>query len=199
MRDRGAIWSGVAIFLALATFPVWHNLASHVTAKGPDVRPPAREKQCVAPVEYMRTSHMKLLIDWREKVVREGGDPSRMSLTPTCLEKCHGSKSEFCDRCHNYAAVAPSCWNCHQDFKPVGQPILAAAAHPVGFETAAPGPRQLERLPHNAVGPSSAQPLGQPILAAAALPGGFATAAPGPRRLRGGGSPDRLPRKRSAQ
>lgn len=145
MHDRGAIWSGMAIFLALATFPVWHNLAAHVSAKGPDVRLPAREKQCVAPVEYMRTSHMQMLLSWRETVVREGnrnyispdGKPYRMSLTPTCLEQCHGSKGEFCDRCHNYAAVSPTCWNCHEDFKPqtAAQPVVAAAV---------PGPRSAQ-------------------------------------------------------
>jgi hypothetical protein len=127
MHDRASIYSGLAIFLALGTFPAWHNLSAHVTAKGPDLRLPASEKQCVAPLDYMRTSHMNLLIDWRQKVVRDGGrDFSavngkhyNMSLTPTCLEQCHGAKADFCDRCHNYAAVSPPCWNCHLDSKPL--------------------------------------------------------------------------------
>ncbi|HUI54302.1 MAG TPA: sulfate reduction electron transfer complex DsrMKJOP subunit DsrJ [Bryobacteraceae bacterium] len=127
MRDRGLIYSGLAIFLALVTFPAWHNLSAGVTAKGPNVRLPASEKQCVAPAEYMRTSHMTLLMNWRDEVVRAGGrdytapDGKRyvMSLTPTCLEQCHGTKAEFCDRCHNYAAVSPACWNCHLDSRPV--------------------------------------------------------------------------------
>jgi len=125
MRDRGLMYSALVLFLALLAFPVWHNLSANVTAKGPDVRLPAAEKKCVAPVEYMRTSHMNLLIEWRDQVVREdavsftsGGKAYKMSLTPTCLEQCHGSKADFCDRCHNYAAVAPSCWNCHEDGKP---------------------------------------------------------------------------------
>jgi len=125
MRDRGVIYSALAIFLALATFPAWHNLSAHVTAKGPNVRLPARGKQCVAATEFMRTSHMKLLLDWRETVVREGtrdfasgGKHFNMSLTPTCLEQCHGARADFCDRCHDYAAVSPSCWNCHQDAQP---------------------------------------------------------------------------------
>ncbi len=126
MRDRGLIYSGLAIFLVLVTFPAWHNLSAHVTAKGPNLRLPAGEKQCVAPLEYMRTSHMNLLADWREKVVRTGardftspaGKRYNMSLA-TCLEQCHGAKAEFCDHCHNYAGVSPSCWNCHPDSKPV--------------------------------------------------------------------------------
>jgi hypothetical protein len=70
---------------------------------------------------------MKLLMDWRDKAVRGGirdftapdGKHYNMSLTPTCLEQCHGAKADFCDRCHNYAAVSPPCWNCHLDSKPL--------------------------------------------------------------------------------
>ncbi|MDR3699353.1 MAG: sulfate reduction electron transfer complex DsrMKJOP subunit DsrJ [Candidatus Sulfopaludibacter sp.] len=127
MRDRGLIYSALALFLGLVTFPAWHNLSAHVTGKGPEVRLPVNAKQCVAPVEYMRTSHMNLLIDWRETVVRTGrrdftaagGKHYNMSLTPTCLEQCHGARKDFCDRCHDYAAVSPPCWNCHQDAKAV--------------------------------------------------------------------------------
>jgi len=124
MRDRGVIYTGLALFLGLISFPVWHNLSAGVTAKGPDVKLPGAEKKCVAPVEYMRTSHMNLLIAWRDQVVREGQPMSGKSLTPTCLEKCHGSKADFCDRCHNYAAVAPTCWNCHEN---VAQALVPAA------------------------------------------------------------------------
>ena len=95
-------------------------------AKGPEVELPANAKQCVAPVEYMRTSHMNLLIDWRETVVRAGrrdftaagGKHYKMSLTPTCLDMSRRPK-DFCDRCHEYAAVSPPCWNCHQDARAV--------------------------------------------------------------------------------
>jgi hypothetical protein len=126
MRDRGTIYCGLAVFLALATFPAWHNLQAGVTAKGPAIKLPVRAKQCVAPVEYMRTAHMNLLMGWRETVVRTGtrgftsvdGKPYNMSLTPTCLEQCHGSKADFCDKCHTYAAVSPPCWNCHVDAPP---------------------------------------------------------------------------------
>lgn len=123
MRDRGLIWTGLAIFLAFLSFPVWHNLSAHVTAKGPEPVLPKNAKQCVAPLEYMRTSHMKLLLDWRDSAIRLGdrdytaadGRHYRISLTPTCLEQCHGARADFCDRCHNYAAVSPTCWNCHLD------------------------------------------------------------------------------------
>jgi len=125
MRDRPIIWSGLLIFLAFLTLPVWHNLSAHVTAKGPQPVLPRSEKQCVAPLDFMKTSHMKLLLDWRDSVVRTGareyttadGRRYNMDLTVTCLRQCHGARADFCDRCHTYAAVSPSCWNCHLDSK----------------------------------------------------------------------------------
>ena len=74
------------------------------------------------PVSYMRSAHMKLLLDWGNEVVRENvhtfraydGKVYPISLTGTCLS-CH-SKDRFCDQCHNYVGVAqPNCWNCHVD------------------------------------------------------------------------------------
>jgi hypothetical protein len=137
MRDRDVIFSGLAIFLVLATFPAWHNLAGHAGTKGPNLARPQVAKQCVAATEFMRTSHMELLIAWREDLVRRGGREFvasdgtryRISLTSTCLGQCHGGKEEFCDRCHAYAAVSPPCWNCHLDSKAVR---LAASRPPAG-------------------------------------------------------------------
>jgi len=135
MRDRGVIYCGLAVFLGLATFPAWHDLSARVNARGPNPALPRNQKQCVAPVEYMKTSHMNLLLDWRENVVRRGerdftasdGKHYSMSLTATCLEQCHGTKRDFCDRCHNYAAVSPPCWDCHLDSKTAaGTPPLQA-------------------------------------------------------------------------
>jgi len=128
MRDRPLIFAGLALFVALATYPVWHAVAAHSTAAAPDVPLPKQAKTCVAPLEYMRTSHMKLLIDWRENKVRNGvldytaynGQHYRVSLSQTCLGQCHASKQEFCDRCHTYAAVETAaqpvglvCFDCH--------------------------------------------------------------------------------------
>jgi hypothetical protein len=126
MRDRGVIVGGLALFLVLITFPLWHNLTAGTTSKAPDLKLPVEEKNCVAPVEYMRTSHMELLTTWRDQVVRQDirtfkafdGKTYTMGLTQTCL-KCHASKADFCDRCHAYAGVAPYCWNCHIDPKQV--------------------------------------------------------------------------------
>lgn len=124
MRDRGIILVGLMVFLGVITFPVWYNLASGTTSKAPELKLPVEEKHCVAPVEYMRTSHMDLLTDWRDEVVRQNirtfkafdGKTYTMGLTQTCM-KCHTSKADFCDRCHDYAGVAPYCWDCHVDPK----------------------------------------------------------------------------------
>lgn len=124
MRDRPQIFMGLLLFVGLFTFPVWHGQAAKTSPTAPDVKLPAVEKQCVAPLSYMRNSHMQLLIDWREQVVRSGqrqftafnGKVYDKSLTRTCLAQCHTNKAEFCDRCHSYAGVSgPYCWDCHND------------------------------------------------------------------------------------
>ena len=133
MRDRPIILAALFLSLAVLTFPFWRNTAAGITSRAPDVPLPKAEKQCVAPRAYMRSSHMDLLIGWRENAVRNGiydykafnGKVYNVSLTGTCLRQCHTSKADFCDRCHNYAAVSLTCWDCHVD---PGQtrPVVAA-------------------------------------------------------------------------
>ncbi len=122
MRDKVWIIAGLLLFLGLVTYPAWHDLVAGTTAKPPQLVLPANQKQCVAPLSYMRTSHMKLLLQWRRSVVRDGqtkyvafdGKVYNMKLSGTCL-RCH-SQQEFCTRCHNYVGVrTPYCWNCHLD------------------------------------------------------------------------------------
>jgi hypothetical protein len=119
MRDRGRIVAGLVAFMALALLPFWHNVARG-TGPAPEPKIVTQEKACVAPKQYMRENHMDLLNDWREKVVRDGvrtyraedGRLVRMSLSNTCMS-CHPNKEQFCDRCHDYMAVSPYCWDCH--------------------------------------------------------------------------------------
>jgi len=124
MNDKIKIYAGLAIFLILLLFPVWRRMATGTSEQRPDIivktaGVPGSDR-CVMPVEYMRTSHMQLLKEWRETVVRTGdrnfaGSEGRIfkrSLTDTCMN-CHANKSAFCDRCHSYLAVQPDCWNCH--------------------------------------------------------------------------------------
>ncbi|HXH49761.1 MAG TPA: sulfate reduction electron transfer complex DsrMKJOP subunit DsrJ [Terriglobia bacterium] len=122
MRDRLWIIAGLLLFLGFVTYPMWQDLVAGTSSRPPQLVLPTNEKQCVAPVTYMRTSHMKLLLDWRESVVREdnhkyvafNGKVYDMSLTGTCL-RCH-DRQQFCVRCHDYAGVRnPYCWDCHLD------------------------------------------------------------------------------------
>lgn len=124
MRDRGKIFAGLLLFFGLLSSPLWFNLASGRLDYYPEIvvktRRVAGRDRCVMPVEYMRASHMTVLKEWRDTVVRNGervyttadGRQFERSLTGTCLN-CHSNKSSFCDRCHDYAGVKPNCWDCH--------------------------------------------------------------------------------------
>lgn len=122
--DSGKIIAGLLVFALLLTFPVWYHLGRATPPPDPDLDTPVIaglvEKECVEPAGYMRAYHMELLRQWRDRAVRLGektyvagdGREYPMSLEDTCL-KCHSNKSTFCDRCHDYLGVSPSCWNCH--------------------------------------------------------------------------------------
>lgn len=125
MRERLLIALGLLLFVAAFTYPVWHAAAAPTAKNVANLQMPDKEKQCVAPKDFMRAQHMQLLIEWREGLVRDGrrevrafsGRTFNVSLTNTCLGQCH-EKEQFCDRCHNYAGVSgPYCWDCHNDRK----------------------------------------------------------------------------------
>jgi hypothetical protein len=135
VRDRLLIFSGLFLFVALVTFPVWQGIAAQSSTKEPAVKAAVGQKNCVAPRDRMRVAHMDLLMEWRDGKVRKqqrrytayDGKVYDVSLTKTCLTQCHGSKDEFCDRCHAFAGVpAPDCWGCHTS-PPAESTALAAA------------------------------------------------------------------------
>ncbi len=120
MFDKEKVLLGLAVFACLATFPLWYTAASGKMSYQPNPVLPASENQCVESTQYMRDYHMQLLKNWRDSVVRDGvrtytasdGKQYAISLTDTCL-KCHSNKADFCDKCHDYAGVAPNCYSCH--------------------------------------------------------------------------------------
>ncbi len=124
MRNRSLIYLGLLIFLAAVTLPFTYNMTAGAGTM-PELELPENETQCVESKEFMKSSHMQLLIDWRESQVRENSREYvsssydrkfDISLTNTCLKQCHTNKGNFCDRCHNYAGVQePYCWDCHID------------------------------------------------------------------------------------
>ena len=104
------------------TSPLWYNALTAAPAQVPALDPPPNgSRECVEVRSYMRASHMHLLNEWRDGVVRDGrrsyvsttnGRTFDMSLSQTCLG-CHSNKAGFCDRCHSFLAVEPGCWSCH--------------------------------------------------------------------------------------
>lgn len=120
MYDKTKVIPGIIIFLGVISFPLWNSAISGKSGSVPDPKLPKDYKECVKTREYMRDYHMKLVDTWRDEVVREGkrepvtvaGAHYNKSLTGTCM-KCHASKKNFCDQCHNYLGIAPYCWDCH--------------------------------------------------------------------------------------
>jgi hypothetical protein len=122
MYDASKIVAGLAVFVVLATSPLWFNALSAAPPDKPELQgPPNGSTECVEDVEYMRANHMDLLDVWRDQVVRDdlrdytselSGKTFSMSLSDTCMD-CHSNKSQFCDSCHTYSAVTPYCWDCH--------------------------------------------------------------------------------------
>lgn len=137
MRDRIFIFAGLLVFLILFAYPVWSGLVSGASTVGPTLQLPVGAKACVASRDFMRSSHMQMLVAWRTAFVRTqqrsyaaaDGAVYNISLSKTCLGQCHGSKAEFCDRCHSYVALTtPNCWDCHQDAS--AKRTIAAVAAP---------------------------------------------------------------------
>jgi cytochrome c553 len=132
--DAKYVVAGLVLFFVLATCALWPNLGKTVPVPQPKLDTPViqklaeKDRKCILPTPEMRATHMQMLIDWRENVVRSkeqqvttsrgrefvapDGKKYLASLTNTCME-CHSNKVEFCDQCHNYAAVVPNCWGCH--------------------------------------------------------------------------------------
>ena len=128
------ILPALAAFLALATLPVWRGAA----ARGSSFQSPPNPlgQRCIEPKSVMRAGHMRMLMRWRDEVVREDrrlyiasdGRAWEKSLVKTCLG-CHGpmdangkstTAATACDECHAYVNVKPSCWDCHLDSATAG-------------------------------------------------------------------------------
>jgi len=126
LYNGGKILTGLIIFVAIATFPIYYNIGKVNAKPEPKLDTPAiqqmaeSERKCVESKAYMRAEHMQLLNNWRDSVVRDGNRQFinstnkhyNMSLQNECL-RCHSNKKKFCDECHNYMAVKPYCFDCH--------------------------------------------------------------------------------------
>jgi len=119
MYNGFAIVAGLVIFIAMLTAPFALGTMTK-QYKEPELKLPKNEKECIESTEWMRANHMQLLNEWRDWALRDGkrtytnhkGKEFTISLQNTCM-KCHTSKADFCDKCHNDAGVSPYCWDCH--------------------------------------------------------------------------------------
>jgi hypothetical protein len=130
MYDAWKIIVGLVIFVALFTAAFWMNAGKAIPVPEPKIdtpeikKIPETERRCVEDKQFMRTTHMQLINDWRDEALREGnreyvnknGEKYNISLQNTCM-KCHSNKKDFCDTCHNYTGVSPYCWDCHLEPK----------------------------------------------------------------------------------
>lgn len=118
MYNKKTIIPGLIIFVLILTAPIWYNGLKARAMPKPEL--PVGVKNCVLPLQEIRDTHMQLLNQWRDEVIRENkrapitvdGKVYGKGLQLACLQ-CHTSKEKFCDRCHEYAAVKPYCWDCH--------------------------------------------------------------------------------------
>ncbi len=133
MYNPGRIIISLVIFVGLMLFAFIYNIGND--KKPPELaKPPAQYENCVKPVKEIRESHMVLLNEWRDEVIREGnrkkveidGKFYEKSLQNGCLH-CHKEKKKFCDRCHVYASVRPYCWDCHFDPSAVDKTFTPSA------------------------------------------------------------------------
>ncbi|MBK7315029.1 hypothetical protein [Candidatus Aalborgicola defluviihabitans] len=88
----------------------------------------ARGGKCVEDPALMRRNHMELLKHQRDETVHGGIRTGKYSLK-ACIA-CHASQTtgsvtakdtNFCQSCHNYAAVKIDCFGCHAN-KPQVKP-----------------------------------------------------------------------------
>jgi hypothetical protein len=95
----------------------------------------ARGGQCVEDAAFMRRNHMQLLKHQRSDTLRGGVRTGKYSLKE-CIA-CHASQTtnsvnasddNFCQSCHNYAAVSIDCFGCHAN-KPAQGAASTASPH----------------------------------------------------------------------
>ena len=111
----------------------------------------AKLSRCVRPTEFMRHDHMELIKHQRNLTVRQGIRKTDLSLAG-CID-CHvqfdkngravpvNAEGQFCDKCHDYAAVELTCFQCHAAVPngSYGQVVAGSAGDDRGLVMAADG------------------------------------------------------------
>lgn len=126
--------------LALALLALFSTLA---VAEETRVPTPSISKgegqQCVEPTDVMRRDHMNFLLHQRDATVHQGVRTTKHSLTG-CID-CHvqrdargnaipvNAPGQFCESCHQYAAVSLDCFECHATTPDSGNAAVSAGPH----------------------------------------------------------------------
>jgi hypothetical protein len=142
------ILPALVLFLGAATAPIWRGAAS----PGPGFRSPPNPngERCIEPKGFMRAEHMRMIVRWRDGVVREGnriyvatdGRHWEKSLK-TCVA-CHGhadargkstTAAAACGECHGYVNAKLDCWGCHHESAAPAPGIVRARIRPLDGST----------------------------------------------------------------
>lgn len=117
MYKGGKIIASLIIFVGLFTVPFFYNLGK--ANAGPEIdAQQLAEFQSIEPSVNMIANHPQLFNQWRDELVRNGKTVyinSEGKAIDINIEKLAGAdpSNQFCVSCHNYAAVDPTCWDCH--------------------------------------------------------------------------------------
>lgn len=139
------ILPGLALFLGAAALPFWR--AAALRSPGFHSPPNPGGERCIEPKEFMRAQHMRMLVRWRDAVVREG-DRTYVATDGRHWEKglktcvaCHGhadalgkstTAAAACGECHGYVNAKLDCWDCHAESAAPALRTARAADGPPG-------------------------------------------------------------------
>lgn len=117
MYKGGKIIASLIIFVAILTFPFFYNMGK--ANAGPEIDPQELAyMQSIEPAFDMKAYHPQLFNQWRNEFVRNGktvyvnSQGKEFDINIGKLAGT-GTSSQFCASCHNYVAVKPTCWSCH--------------------------------------------------------------------------------------
>ena len=108
----------------------------------------AQLESCVEPTDFMRRNHMEVIKHQRDETVHNGIRSTKHSLAG-CIE-CHVSagtdnqpvpvndEGQFCNACHDFAAVGMNCFGCHATVPRHLDAVADAQARRGGFGWHAP-------------------------------------------------------------
>jgi len=130
-RKYTATVLAVAIPALIIVFPLVYSVGawavSLASSDEPFLEMPDEQfQECVRDTEYMRFSHMTLLMDARNGIrTGERGDiglsklkadhavQAISSIRSDCSD-CHTSREAFCDQCHTSVNLNLDCFSCHE-------------------------------------------------------------------------------------